>query len=224
MTDISVQRRPRPAIPDGIKSGGVVAIARHLESSRAVAVADALAASGVLAFELTLNEPQTEALRTLESVVRRTGANDLAIGAGTVLSIEAADRAVDAGASFLVMPHTDPELVAWAADRGIPAFPGCATPTEALAAWRSGAAAIKLFPASVVGPAFVRELHGPFPDIPVIPTGGITLENAPAFIEAGAVSVGLGSWLIGDARPQGVAQRARQVVAAVATARRTLAG
>ena len=73
---------------------------------------------------------------------------EMLIGAGTILSIEAAGRAVDAGASFLVMPHTDPELVAWAASRGVPAFPGASTPTEILTAWRAGAAAVKLFPAS----------------------------------------------------------------------------
>ena len=76
------------------------------------------------------------------------------------------------------MPHLDAELVAWAAGRGIPAFPGCATPTEILAAWRAGAAAVKLFPASSAGPGFVREMRGPFPDIPLVPTGGVTLETA----------------------------------------------
>jgi 2-dehydro-3-deoxyphosphogluconate aldolase / (4S)-4-hydroxy-2-oxoglutarate aldolase len=138
------------------------------------------------------------------------------------MTIEAARRAVDAGATFLVMPHVDAELVGWAADRGIPALPGCATPTEALVAWRAGAAAIKLFPASVAGPAFVRELRGPFPEIPVVPTGGVTVENAPSFIAAGAVAVGVGGWLIGDGDPAGVVDRARQVVAAVAVARAAL--
>jgi 2-dehydro-3-deoxyphosphogluconate aldolase/(4S)-4-hydroxy-2-oxoglutarate aldolase len=145
------------------------------------------------------------------------------IGAGTILTIEAAARAVDAGAAFLVMPHVDADLVTWAADRGIPALPGCATPTEALVAWRAGATAIKLFPASVAGPAFVRELRGPFPDIPVVPTGGVTIENAPTFIAAGAVAVGLGGWLIGDGQPAGVTNRARQAVVAVETARAGIA-
>jgi 2-dehydro-3-deoxyphosphogluconate aldolase/(4S)-4-hydroxy-2-oxoglutarate aldolase len=197
----------------------VIAIARHLDPGRALGVAEALEAGGVLAFELTLNEPQAKALGTLEAVARRGPATGLEIGAGTILSIDAAASAVDAGATFLVMPHLDVELVAWAAERGIPALPGCATPTEALAAWRAGAAAIKLFPASVAGPAFIRELRGPFPDIPVVPTGGVTPENAPAFVAAGAVAVGLGGWLIGDADPDGVRARARQIVETVATAR-----
>jgi 2-dehydro-3-deoxyphosphogluconate aldolase/(4S)-4-hydroxy-2-oxoglutarate aldolase len=200
-----------------------VAIARHLDPDRALAIADALASGGVGAFELTLNEPEADALRTLEAVARRGTPDGLSIGAGTILSIEAATRAVDAGATFLVMPHLDPELVGWAAERDIPALPGCATPTEVLAGWRAGAAAIKVFPASVAGPAFVRELHGPFPQIPVVPTGGVTVENAPSFIAAGAVAVGLGGGLIGDGHPAGVIDRARQVVAAVEAARASMA-
>lgn len=130
---------------------------------------------------------------------------------------------MNAGATFLVMPHLDAELVAWAAERGIAALPGCATPTEALAAWRAGAAAVKLFPASVLGPAFVRELRGPLPDVPVVPSGGVTLENAASFIQAGASAIGIGGWLIGDGDPAGVADRARRIVETVAAARAGLA-
>ena len=109
--------------------------------------------------------------------------------------------------------------MAWAAERGIPAFPGAFTPTEILAAWRAGAAAVKLFPASMAGHTFLREFRGPFPDIPLVPTGGITVESAPAFIRAGAVAVGLGSWLTGDGEPAGIAERGVAVVRAVAEAR-----
>lgn len=207
----------RPAIPDGLRTGGVVAIARRLTADNAPQVADALVAGGVLAFEITLNEPVDVALHAIESVARRSP--ELAIGAGTVLSIEAADQAIDAGATFLVMPHTDPELVAWAAARGVPTLPGASTPSEVLAAWRAGAAAVKVFPASVVGPAFVRECRGPFPGIPLVPSGGVTAETAADFIVAGALAVGVGSWLIGDPEPGGVTSRARQIVDAVASAR-----
>ena len=209
----------RPAIPTGLTAGGVVAIGRRISATAAASIAEALAAGGVRAFELTLNDPEADALRAIETVARHAPALGLDIGAGTVLSIEAAGRAVDAGATFLVMPHIDPVLVAWAAERGIPAFPGCATPTEILAAWRSGAAAVKVFPASALGPGFVRELRGPLPDIPLVPTGGVTLETAPAFIAAGAVAIGIGGWLLGDSVPSGVGERARAVVAAVAAAR-----
>lgn len=214
----------RPAVPAGITNGGVVAIGRRVSAMAAPALAEALAAGGVGAFELTLNEPEREALQAIEAVARRASALGLEIGAGTVLSIEAAGRAVDAGATFLVMPHLDPDLVAWAASRAIPALPGCATPTEILAAWRAGAAAAKLFPASSAGPGFVRELHGPFPYIGILPTGGVTLETAPAFIAAGAIGVGMGGWLIGDGDPAGVRERAAAIVAAVAAARAGVAG
>jgi 2-dehydro-3-deoxyphosphogluconate aldolase / (4S)-4-hydroxy-2-oxoglutarate aldolase len=207
----------RPEIPAGLQAGGVVAIARRLASAVAPVVADALAKGGVRAFEITLNEPKADALRAIEAVAGH--GSDVAIGAGTVLTIEDAGLAIDAGATFLVMPTTDPELVRWAAARGIPAFPGAATPTEILAAWRAGAAAVKLFPASSLGPSFVRECRGPFPDIPLVPTGGVTAETAGSFIAAGAVAVGLGSWLVGDGVANGVTLRARQVVDAVASAR-----
>jgi len=213
----------RPAIPAGITTGGVVAIGRHVMPTDVPAIAEALAAGSVLAFELTLNEPERDALRAIEAAARVGPGLGIEIGAGTVLSIEAAGRAVDAGATFLVMPHLDVELVWWATERGIPALPGCATPTEILAAWRAGAAAIKLFPASSLGPSFVRECRGPFPKLPLLPTGGVTLENAPAFITAGAIGVGVGGWLLGDADPIGVCERATLIVAAVAAARAQLA-
>jgi 2-dehydro-3-deoxyphosphogluconate aldolase / (4S)-4-hydroxy-2-oxoglutarate aldolase len=209
----------RPALPPGLHEGGVVAIGRRLDARRVAAIADGLLDGGVRAFELTLNDPEAEALAAIEIAARHAEGSALTIGAGTVLTIDAAERAVSAGARFLVMPHTDPGLVAWAAERGVPCVPGALTPTEILAAWRAGAAAVKLFPASVAGPAFVREFRGPFPDIPLVPTGGVTLETAPGFIRAGALAVGLGGWLTGDGEPAGIAARGAQAVAAVAEAR-----
>ncbi len=215
----------RPAIPTGLVEGGVVAIARRVTAASAPGIARALGDGGVRAFEITLNDPEADALRAIEAVAGAESAGGhgatgaIAIGAGTVLSVAAAQRAVDAGATFLVMPHTDPDIVAWAAERGVPALPGAATPTEVLAGWRAGAAAIKVFPASSLGASFVRELRGPLPDIPLVPTGGVSADNAGAFIAAGALAVGLGSWLVGDGEATGVTARARQVVEAVAAAR-----
>lgn len=211
----------RPAIPPGLVSGGIVAIGRHIDAESATLIAAALADGGVRAFELTLNEPESGALGAIEAVARVAPDLGLEIGAGTILSIEAAERAIAAGATFLVMPHLDVDLVRWAAARGIPAFPGCGTPTEVLAAWRAGAAAVKVFPASVLGPAFIRELRGPFPEIPVVPTGGVTLESAQAFVAAGAIAVGMGSWLLGGGASDRarIGLRGRQIVAAVAAAR-----
>lgn len=211
----------RPPIPVGLTAGGVVAIARRLAPADIPVIADALAAGGIRAFELTLNDPEDDALRAIEAAARHAAAAGdlLAIGAGTVLSIEAATRAIDAGATFLVSPHLDGELVRWAADRGVPMLPGAATPTEVLGAWRAGAAAVKVFPASALGPQFLRELRGPFPDIPLQPTGGITLENAADYIRAGAIAIGMGSWLFAGGTPASVEDRARQATTAVAAAR-----
>lgn len=209
----------RPAIPAGILSGGVVAIGRRVPAGDVREIAEALAVGGVKAFELTLNEPTADAFRALEAAARVGPDLGIEIGAGTVLTRDAARRAIDAGARFLVMPHLDADLVAWSAIVGIPAFPGCSTPTEVLAAWRAEAAAIKVFPASSVGPSFIRELRGPFPDIPLMPTGGVTIDTVGAYIAAGAVAVGMGGWLLGNGEPAGIRDRAARVVAAVEAAR-----
>jgi 2-dehydro-3-deoxyphosphogluconate aldolase/(4S)-4-hydroxy-2-oxoglutarate aldolase len=212
----SLVAQSRPAVPDSITGPGVLAIGRRPDAASVRAIAQALAEGGIRAFELTLNEPVDEALRMI-GVVADLGV--LQIGAGTVLSIDAAQRALDAGATFLVTPHTDAELVAWAAARGVPIMPGALSPTEVLTGWRAGAAAIKVFPASVAGPSFVRELRGPFPDVGLVPTGGVSIDNAGEFVRAGARAVGLGSWLTGSGVAGTVRERARLVVSAVAEAR-----
>ena len=209
----------RAALPPAISSNGVVAIGRGVDPDKVSTIALALLRGGVEAFELTLNEPEPRALEALRQVANRFSGSELLLGAGTVLTVEAAQRAVDAGARFIVSPHTDPELVRWATEHHIPVFPGAFTSTEILAAWQAGATAVKLFPASVVGAAGLREIRGPLPHIPLIPTGGVTAETAGAFIEAGAVAVGAGGWLIGDGKPQGVRERATAIVAAVDDAR-----
>jgi len=209
----------RPSVPAAITGPGVLAIARHLDASSVPAIADALREGGVQALELTLNEPEASALEAIEAAARHLDGSDVVVGAGTVLSIEAAWRAIDAGAAFLVSPHLDSELVAWAAQHGIPMLPGVATPTEAIAGWRAGAVAVKAFPASTLGPSFIRELQGPFPDIPVLPTGGVTVDSAASFIQAGAIAIGMGSWLFADREPASVADRARRTIDAVAAAR-----
>lgn len=228
----------RPPIPAAIAGPGVVAIGRGLPPDRIDALAAALVRGGIRAFEVTLTSPDAlgsirrlagaagdlaRAARDLAGAARhQAGAADdlgLIVGAGTVVDLEGAEAAVAAGAGFLVSPHTDVEIVRWAVDRGIPVFPGALTPTEIRAGWSAGATAIKLFPASAVGAAFVRELRGPFPAISLLPTGGLTIASIDEFIAAGAVAVGLGGGLIGDGTPDGVAARAADAVAAVAAAR-----
>jgi 2-dehydro-3-deoxyphosphogluconate aldolase/(4S)-4-hydroxy-2-oxoglutarate aldolase len=202
----------RAAIPAAIRSGRVVAIGRNLDPERALRIGEVLAATGVPAFEVTLQgDGALDAIRALRSGLGER----LLVGAGTVLDIEGAAAAVDAGATFIVMPVTDIEVITWAAERGVPAFPGALSPTEVLSAWRAGASAIKLFPSSVGGAALLRELRGPFPDIPLMPTGGVTADNARSFIDAGAVAVGVGSWLAGAPDEGTLRVRAAALMAAV---------
>jgi 2-dehydro-3-deoxyphosphogluconate aldolase/(4S)-4-hydroxy-2-oxoglutarate aldolase len=202
----------RPPLPASILSGRVVAIGRNLDPERAVRIGEVLAETGVPAFEVTLQGAGAfDAIRA----VRDALGERLLIGAGTVLDIEGAAAAVDAGATFLVTPVTDVEVIAWGAERGVPLFPGAFSPTEVLTAWRAGASAIKLFPASVGGPALLRELHGPFPEIPLMPTGGVSAGNARSFIDAGAVAVGVGSWLAGAPDEPTLRVRATALMASV---------
>jgi 2-dehydro-3-deoxyphosphogluconate aldolase/(4S)-4-hydroxy-2-oxoglutarate aldolase len=205
----------RPPLPEAIVRSGVIAIGRRFDPGTTEAIAEALRASGVGAFELTLNEPDGPVLAAIARLATGFGGSEFVVGAGTVLSVNAARRAVDAGATFLVSPHTDPAIVEWASSHGVPVLPGAFTATEVLAAWTAGASAVKLFPASVLGPAGLRELRGPLPDIPFIPTGGVRAETVADFVAAGAVAIGAGSWLVGDGGATGIGERGRQLVEAV---------
>ncbi len=208
---------PRAPLSEAITGPGVVAVGRGLPAARLDALAGALLRGGIRAFEITLTT--ADAIPAITRLVAAFGERGLVVGAGTVRDVDGAGAAVAAGAAFLVSPHFEPEVVRWAAERDIPVVPGAMTPTEIHAAWAAGASAVKLFPASAVGPAFVRELRGPFPEIPLLPTGGLTTASLGAFVAAGAVAVGLGGGLIGDGEPDGVAARAAEAVAAVAAAR-----
>lgn len=205
----------RPAIPELIRTSKVIAIGRNVRAQDVSRIGEALVAGGVHVIELTLNEPEATALRSIAELARVAGELGALVGAGTVLSVAAAQRAVDAGARFIVSPHTDRELIDWCAARRVPAFPGALSPTEILAAWTAGASAVKLFPAVTVGTGYIRQLAGPLPSIPLVPTGGVSAETAGDWIKAGGVAVGIGSWLIGDGEPDGVADRARLVARAV---------
>lgn len=202
----------RPGLPDQIGATRVIAIARGIPAARLPAVAAALQEAGVGALEVTLDRGDAlQAVASLTADDRLT----LAIGCGTVLEIPQAERALDAGATYLVCPHVDEALVRWACDRGVPILPGAMTPTEVLRAWRAGAAAVKLFPAEGLGPGYVQALGGPLAGIPLVPTGGVTAANARAFLEAGAVAVGVGGWLLGDGSPDRITARAHGLLAAI---------
>lgn len=203
----------RPPIPAPILQGRLIAIGRGLDPASTTHIGEALADAGIRAFEVTLNS--RDALGAIRALRARFRDDELLVGAGTILDVAEAEDAVQAGARFLVSPHTDVAIVSWAAERGIPCFPGAFTPTEIHAGWSAGASAVKLFPSSAVGPAFVRDFRGPFPQIPLVPTGGVTAESGREFLAAGAVAVGLGGWLMGDGDPSAIGARAREAVAAI---------
>ncbi|HEU5314925.1 MAG TPA: bifunctional 4-hydroxy-2-oxoglutarate aldolase/2-dehydro-3-deoxy-phosphogluconate aldolase [Chloroflexota bacterium] len=176
-----------------IRESGVVAIMRHTEASLAVEAAQALLRGGVDVVEVTLN---TAGAGQMIRQLRERLSGRMLIGAGTVLSPRGVSDAVEAGAQFIVAPNTDARVIAQCARLGVPAFPGAFTPTEIVMAWDAGADAVKVFPVSSVGPRYIRDLRGPLPHIPLVPTGGVTAQNCAEFIKAGSVAVGAGSDLV----------------------------
>ena len=183
----------RPAIPDALERGRVVAIMRHVEAALAVAAARALVAGGVPVIEVTMNS--AGALAQLEAI-RDAAIPGILLGAGTVMEHAGMEAALGAGATFMVSPHTDVALVRAAAGLGVPFIPGAATATEVVAAWTAGASAVKLFPAGALGAGYLKDLRGPLPQVRFLATGGIDLDNAPSFVDAGAWGLGLGSCLV----------------------------
>lgn len=198
----------RARLPEVVVETRIIAVLRGLDPDRADRVAGILRGAGIGAIEVTMDSP--EAATSIERLAE-AGPD---VGAGTVMSVAEAESAVAAGAAFLVAPHTDPIVVRWAVERGIPMIPGAFTPTEVVAAWDAGVAAVKVFPASIAGPELVKALRGPFEAIPLVPTGGITAENAAAFLSVGAVAVGLGGWLTGHSDPGVIAERAALTIQA----------
>jgi 2-dehydro-3-deoxyphosphogluconate aldolase/(4S)-4-hydroxy-2-oxoglutarate aldolase len=186
----------RPALPTELLDTGIVAIVRAATGEWVDAAVDSLVEAGITCIELTLTMPG--AIASIQALVSRLG-NDACVGAGTVLTRLQARECIDAGARFLVSPSLVPDVVEAASDDGIPCLPGALTPTEIVAAWTSGAAAVKLFPASVGGVRYLRDVRAPLPDVPLIPTGGVGLEHVADYLRAGAIAVGLGSPLFQDA-------------------------
>lgn len=205
---------------DRLIAGRAVAVLRATSADRYARVVDVLVAAGITSIELTLTTPGT--VDALPALVDRYGGR-AEVGVGTVLSRDAAIAVVEAGAAFLVTPTVEPEVMAVARDAGRPVFPGAYTPTEIRTCWAAGAAAVKVFPASSLDPGFFRSIAGPFPDIALMPSGGVSVDSIPQWLDAGAVAVSLGGELIGDALRGGdldaLARRARACRAAVDGAR-----
>jgi 2-dehydro-3-deoxyphosphogluconate aldolase/(4S)-4-hydroxy-2-oxoglutarate aldolase len=175
------------------RDAGVFAVLRAPAAAAALDAIDALVRGGITGIEVTYSTPDAAAV--IAEAIRRHG--DVAyVGAGTVTAAAQAREAADAGAAFLVSPGTVPALAAQMRATGAVAMTGALTPTEVMTATAAGVDVVKIFPASAVGPSFLRALRGPFPDVPLMPTGGVTPENLAEWFAAGAVAVGAGGDLV----------------------------
>jgi 2-dehydro-3-deoxyphosphogluconate aldolase/(4S)-4-hydroxy-2-oxoglutarate aldolase len=205
---------------------GVIAVVRAPNPDQVAELIEALMRGGVTAIEITLTTP--DAFRVIRESKKRFAPAAL-VGVGTVLDQDAAQRALDAGAEFVVTPILRPELVPLVHAAGAAIMLGSYTPSEALAAHNAGADFVKLFPADSLGPAYVKALLAPLPQLRLVPTGGVEVENAADFIRAGCAALGAGSSLVPrqslvEARWRDIEERARGFVRAVAQGRQPLAG
>ncbi len=207
--------------PDEIGAAGVVAIVRLEDLSAAEPLTEALIRAGIGAIEFTFTNRQ--AAKVIERVRDALG-EKIAIGAGTVLDAETGRTAILAGAEFLVTPTLSLPVIELANRYSVPTVIGAFTPTEILTAWQAGATYVKVFPATAVGPQYLKDVRGPLPQVRLVPTGGVGPDNAAAFIQAGAAAIAVGSSLV-DAKTVGEGQwdvieaRARQLLAVVRDAR-----
>ena len=180
---------------------GIVAVVRSQDSQQLVEVVRALADGGVSVAEITMTVPG--ALDVVREV-RKTLGDRVLLGAGTILDPETARAALLAGAEYIVSPTLNLDVIKLCQRYDKLVMPGAFTPTEILAAWEAGADIVKVFPADVVGPAFFKAMRGPLPQIRLMPTGGVDLTSAAAFLKAGACCLGVGSQLV---EPEAVAKR-----------------
>ncbi len=180
---------------------GIVAIIRAPSGELLVDVAEALLAGGIDVMEVTFTIPG--AIRVLEQVSERLGDRVL-LGAGTVLDTETARAAILAGAEFIVSPSTNIDVIGVCKRYSKLSMPGAFTPTEVIAAWQAGADIVKIFPSDVHGPKYLKALRGPYPQVRMMPTGGVTLDTAADFLKAGACALGVGGSLV---EPRALAER-----------------
>ncbi|MGA2185933.1 MAG: bifunctional 2-keto-4-hydroxyglutarate aldolase/2-keto-3-deoxy-6-phosphogluconate aldolase [Bryobacteraceae bacterium] len=194
-----------------IVESGLVAVVRASSSDEAAQTAEACALGGVGAIEITLTVPG--AVQVIQDLIARFGTGSIPVGAGTVLDAETARLAILAGAQFIVSPSPDAATGRLCNRYGIPWLPGAQTVREVIEAMELGADIVKVFPGEVLGPAFIRAVKGPLPQASLMPTGGVTLENAGEWIQAGAVALGVGGSLTKGAKTgdfQSITELARQ--------------
>jgi 2-dehydro-3-deoxyphosphogluconate aldolase / (4S)-4-hydroxy-2-oxoglutarate aldolase len=201
---------------------GLIPVLRANSVQLGHALVDAMIAGGVTVVEVTMTVPN--ALTLLRELRQRHG-QKLLLGSGTVTDAAQAEATIAAGAEFVVSPSLHPEVIAKTRDLGKISIPGALTPTEVITAWRAGADYVKIFPCSAVGGAsYLKSLLAPFPELKLIPTGGVTLQTASDFLKAGARALGVGTDLvnataIAEGKPEVVTNMARAYLEAIRTAR-----
>lgn len=205
----------------GILERRMVAIVRAGTADAALQMAEACIAGGITALEVAFTTPDT--LEVIKTLHQRHGP-DVLLGAGTVLDPETARLAILAGARFIISPGVNPDTIRLCQRYQVLSMPGVMTPTEIVTALEAGADIIKIFPAEVFGPAYIKALRAPLPQAPLMPTGGVSVDNLAAWFENGALAVGIGSSLTGPAANgdyQAVTERARAFVERMALIRQT---
>lgn len=176
-----------------IKETKLIAILRNANPNDILPIVETLYKAGIRAIEVTMNSPK--ALESIE-LISNEMKGKVVVGAGTVLDAESARLAILSGATFILSPTVDKDTIRMSKKYGTVSIPGAMTPTEILEAYEYGGDIIKVFPTTSLGPEYIKDLQGPLPHIPILPTGGVSIDNVTDFIEAGAVGVGLGSALV----------------------------
>ncbi len=185
----------KQAVRERILQVGIVPVVRAASSAEARTAAEAVSKGGIPIVEITMTVPG--AVEVIRELAKSFSPDELLVGAGTVLNPEQAQRCLDAGAQFLVSPGFNAKTVALAIAERRLIMAGALTPTEVIAAWEAGSDFVKIFPAgNVGGPKYIKALKGPLPDVPLIPTGGVNLQTAAEFLEAGAAALGIGGELV----------------------------
>jgi 2-dehydro-3-deoxyphosphogluconate aldolase/(4S)-4-hydroxy-2-oxoglutarate aldolase len=204
-----------------VEDAGIVAVIRMKDPGKLRAVVDAIAEGGIRALEITMTVPgAVDLIRELGPTLP----DGFVLGAGTVLDADTVARVADAGARYVVSPVFRRSVIDACHARGMAAMPGCFTPTEILEAWDAGADIVKVFPATTLGPSYLKDVRAPLPQVKLMPTGGVTVENAGDWIRAGAVAVGVGTSLldakaIADGRFAVLRTNAERMIANVRAAR-----
>ncbi|MFZ0661876.1 MAG: bifunctional 4-hydroxy-2-oxoglutarate aldolase/2-dehydro-3-deoxy-phosphogluconate aldolase [Acidobacteriaceae bacterium] len=201
---------------------GLIPVLRASSTQAGRALVEAMMAGGVTVIEVTMTVPN--ALALLRELKQRHG-DRLLLGSGTVTDAEQAEATIDAGAEFVVSPSLHPDVIAKTKKLGKVSIPGALTPTEVITAWRAGADYVKVFPCSAMGGAsYLKSLRAPFPELKLIPTGGVTLQTAADFLKAGACALGVGTDLvnaaaIAESKPEIVTNAARAYLELIKAAR-----